>query len=765
MTGGDSRESLPVTEAFVGSGPSVETRPAVPPALPEWIGPFRVLKMLGQGGMGQVLLAEQTEPFERLVAIKLIRAEKVDAHRLRRFELERQALARMSHPNIAQVFEAGTRKSGQPYLVMEFVSGKPLTRYCDDHSLSLRERLRLFIAVCEGVQHAHQKAILHRDLKPSNILVAETDEDHPRPKIIDFGIAKALDGPEQTALTADLAVLGTPYYLSPESVQNLGDPDTRSDVYALGVILYELLAGLLPFRRGSTLEVLRAIADEEVQKPSQRLQERGAEWRREAALRRGGLDPRAHRAALAKELDWVVLKAMSRDRDSRYESAGELAAEIRRYLDHLPVVAGPPSASYRMAKFVRRHRLGVAAVLVASLGLLGGFTARSIEAQRANREALRAGLEAETARQVTDFLVSLFQGVSPGSGENADVTAREILSRGAERISTGLSDQPVVRARLLSILGNVYVDLGQFEQAGSLLEEGLELRRQLYGPRGSEYGAGLRDLGEARQFEGRQEEARDLLAEAIEIAREAGDERSVANASLGLAGAQAGLGKFEEAERLYLEVVRIREASDGADHLSVAATLNNLANLYFSLNRWPEAEAAHLRAIAIKEAALGEDHFLVGQSLSNLGNVYIAQGRLEEAQDLHRRALAIKASKLAPDHFEVGASFHNLGDIAYQRGDMEEAKRNYEEGLRIFQKGLEPDHPYLAFSYFGLGNVKRELGQPKEAESFYRQALAIRRGSHSADHPVVLEVVAELSTLLRSLGREEEAKALKGPQA
>ena len=751
-----------LTEPFLLSASSRETQvPGQAPPLPETIGSFRILEQLGQGGMGQVLLAEQTEPIQRQVAIKLIRAEKLDANRLRRFELERQALARMSHPNIAQVFEAGTRRNGQPYLVMEHVSGKPLTRYCDDLSLSLEQRLRLFIAVCEGVQHAHQKAILHRDLKPSNVLVAEADEGQPMPKIIDFGIAKALDGPEQTALTADMAVLGTPYYLSPEAVQFAEDVDTRSDVYALGVILYELLVGMLPFRGAKTLEVLRAIMDTEAKKPSEILLERDIGWRQKKARLRGGLDAKAHASALAGDLDWVTLKAISRDRDSRYESAGELAADLRRYLRHLPVLAGPPSTRYLISKFVRRHRLGVAAVLVAALGLIVGFTARSLEAQRANREAQRASREAETSKQISDFLVSLFEVSDPGSGERADVTAREILSRGSERIHESLADQPMVRARLLNLLGHVYGMLGQYQQAEPLVEEGLALRLEQFPRSHPEVADSLQELGQLRHWQGRTEEARDLLLEALETAAAGGDTEAMGVASMTLGGVYGNLGEFEEAERLYRRALEIRIAARGEDHSSVAATLNNLGNLYYDLQRWPEAEQAHLRAIAIKEKALGPEHFFVAQSLNNLGNVYVAQERLEEARELHRRALAIKSNKLPADHIEIGASHHNLGDIALAQGDVVAAEERYREGLRIFQSTLEPGHPYLAYSFVGLGAIREEQGDVELAAAFYRRALRIRRSAHPPGHPNLVEVVRRLAGTLRELGREDEARELE----
>ena len=354
---------------------------------PARVGPFHVLRQLGQGGMGTVYLAEQREPLRRQVAVKLVRAGLGDPRLQRRFEAEGQALARLSHPNVARVFEAGS-SDGRAYIAMEWVSdGQPIDAFCDARGLSIRDRLRLFRAACEGVRHAHQKAILHRDLKPSNILVGEV-EGQPVPRVIDFGLAKALDEPlSDTALSVDWGIIGTPNYLSPEAVQGPGaDLDTRTDVYALGVVLFELLSGARPFTAEDTSSLLRRILTDEVPRPSAVLASLTPAERTEVSRRRG-LDPAAHRRALQGELDWIVQRATARDRTARYGSAGDLSDEIGRFLNDEPLAASPPGRLYRLGKFVRRHRAGVAAVSFAVLALSGGLVARSLEAQRANREA------------------------------------------------------------------------------------------------------------------------------------------------------------------------------------------------------------------------------------------------------------------------------------------------------------------------------------------------------------------------------------------
>ncbi len=410
------RDADPLSSSppIAGSVPAAET------AHPQRIGRYRILEVLGQGGMGTVYLAEQTEPIRRQVAIKVIRASRRDAQFTHRFEAERQALARMSHPCIAQVYEAGDTESGQPFFAMEHVPGEPITDYCDRERLSIDQRLDLFVAVCRGIHHAHQKGILHRDIKPPNILVA-TEQGRPVPKIIDFGVAKMLDAKAaESPETVFGVVLGTPSYLSPESIAastdtDSADPDTRSDVYALGILLFELLVGERPFGRSgeSLLQILRQVTEGEVPAPSVR-------WR---ALTMGESDARAAARAtgaanvvrsLRGDLDWITLKATSRLREMRYDSAAELANDIERHRRFEPVHAGPPGRLYVLGKFARRYRAALLATGFVILALVGGVAARTLEARRANREAAAARqAQAETA-EVVEFLVDLFEVNDPG---------------------------------------------------------------------------------------------------------------------------------------------------------------------------------------------------------------------------------------------------------------------------------------------------------------------------------------------------------------
>jgi non-specific serine/threonine protein kinase/serine/threonine-protein kinase len=749
-SGGDAREAVDDLE------------PALPSLVPgqDRIGPYRLLQVLGEGGFGTVYLAEQSAPLQRQVAIKLLHLARRDRRLRRRFEVERQALARMSHPNVAVVYEAGFTHQGLPYIVMEYVPGVPITDYCDNHALSLRERLELFAVVCDGVQHAHQKAVLHRDLKPSNILVTESDG-KPLPKIIDFGIAKALDRPA-AQLTVDRGMVGTIAYLSPEAIEAGGrgaDLDTRADVYTLGVLLYELLAGIRPFGRSSDREIMNRILTGDAARPSDALMAMGRKTRETRAAKRR-IDVPGLRRALKDDLDAIVLKAIARERSARYTSAAELAADVRRHLAHEPVLAGPRGILYPAAKLIRRHRASAVAAVLVVLALVGGVVARTLEARRANAEAARANREAETARQVSAFLVSLFEA-SNIARSNRDTTARELLDRGAERIRTELKAQPLVRASVLRSLGFVYRSLGLYDKGEPLLRESVAIRRARLGSESLELEESLQDLGALLREEGHPKQALPVAEEALRIARRLKDPTLVGSDLMELAGVLSGLGRYAEAEPLLLEALAVREKAFGAESEKVSATLNNLGNLYYDLKRYPDSEKAQLRAIAIKEKTLGPDHPFVAQSFNNLANVYVAEKRLPEAEALHRRALAIKLKTLPPNHPEIGVTYFNLGDLAFEHRDLAKAGALYRQALDVWDKSLPATESFEGYALNGLANVERDLGHFAEAESLYRRALAIRKKNLPPGHPEIRETLDGYAALLRAAGRAKEAAALK----
>jgi non-specific serine/threonine protein kinase/serine/threonine-protein kinase len=734
---------------------------------PERIGLFRILQVLGEGGMGIVYEAEQTQPVRRRVALKVMRLGMDTKEVVARFEAERQALAVMEHANIAKVFEAGVTQRGRPYFVMETVRGVPLNEYCDNRKLSTRERLELFVPVCQAVQHAHQKGVIHRDLKPSNVLVTE-QEGTPVPKIIDFGIAKATGQrlTEKTVVTMHGQAMGTPAYMSPEQAEMSGlDVDTRTDIYSLGVMLYELLVGHLPIdpkELGLQAFIARLVLREtNPPTPSARLGGLGQTQGSVAASRR--TDAGALRRELRGDLDWIVMKAMEQDRTRRYETANALAFELGRYLRDEPVLARPPSAAYRFGKFVRRHRAGVAAAALAALALLVGAvlaTAGMVRATRAERATAR---EAEAARQVSDFLVGLFEVSDPGQARGNTITAREILDRGADKISTELTDQPRVQGRLMATMGEVYRALGLYDAAGELAERSLVIREEALSPEHEDVAASLDLLGSVYRFQGQYEEAEAALLRALAIREElyGTDDLRVVGTLEGLANTYTEQGKYDEAEPLMLRVVAIREEVMGPDDPVLARTLSNTGALYWRQGDVEQAEPYLRRALAIREDVLGPDDPDLADGYNNLGVLYWTLGRYDEAEESYGRAREIWSRALAPDHPYMAAIQNNLAETHWVQGEYAEAEALFLQALAIKEDILEPDHPSIAVSLNGLANVYRDMGRLAAAEPLYRRALRIRQRVLQADDPAIAETLADFARMLREAGREAEAGALE----
>ncbi|MGB6598944.1 MAG: serine/threonine-protein kinase, partial [Candidatus Acidiferrum sp.] len=489
------------------------------------IGPYRLLQLLGEGGMGEVWLAEQKKPIHRTVALKLIKAGMDTKVVVARFESERQALALMDHPNIARVFEAGSTAEGRPYFVMEYVPGLPITEYCDKHRMTLKERLELFVQVCDGVQHAHQKAIIHRDLKPSNVLVLEQDN-KAIPKIIDFGLAKATGRrlTDNTMFTELGVMLGTPEYMSPEQAdQREQNIDTRTDVYSLGVILYQLLVGVLPFeekalRAAGIEEILRVIREQEPPKPSTRIRSLGPASAASAEKRQE--QTQSFVRHLQGELDWVTMKALEKDRIRRYGSPAELSADIGHYLRHEPVLAHPPSPAYRASKFVRRHRWAVAAAASAAVLLITFTAVTAVQARRIAAERDRASRQAEAAQRVADFMKGMFKVSDPSQARGNSITARELLDRASKEIDTGLAKDPETQAQLMDVMGEVYESLGLYPQAHPLFEHATDIQRRVNGPRNPETLRSAAELAWLLLEEGHYVEAEKLARETLDIQRQ-----------------------------------------------------------------------------------------------------------------------------------------------------------------------------------------------------------------------------------------------------
>ena len=755
--------------------------------VPERIGVYRVDRLLGEGGMGRVYLAEQEGPIRRRVAIKLIKLGMDTREVIARFAAERQALAMMSHANIATVFEAGATPEGRPYFALEYVDGVPITDFCDRRRLDVDRRLALFLEVCYAVQHAHQKGIIHRDLKPSNLLV-ELQNGKPVPKVIDFGIAKAISGEggtEATALTRYGAWIGTPAYMSPEQA-DVHQPvaDVRTDIYALGVVLYELLAGALPFdperlTRAGGEEVRRILVEEEPPPPSARLPTLG-ERADEVARARS-----TERAALAKrlrgDLDWIVMKALAKEPARRYPAASELAGDVVRHLRHEPVVAGPPGVAYRLRKFVRRHRVAVAAATALIGALLAGVTGTSVGLARARRAERQASREAAIAADVTRFLVGLFQVSDPSEARGNSITAREILDRGARRIEEGLTADDAVRARLQQVMGTVYRELGLYAAAAPLLEGAVEILER-EGGESPELASALVDLGVLLRWRGDFDRAHALLERSLEIQRGSGSpgggdagRGELAQTLKEMALLLTERGDAEAAEATYRESNALAIEVFGAEHPLVAWNLNDLANLAVARGDYGEAEPLYLRSLEIHEKTLGPDHHYVGNNLNNLANLYQYRGEYERALPLQQRALELHENLLGPKHPLVATSLGNLAVIHRQLGSHEAAEAVQRRALEIRESLLGPAHPAVALSLYHLANLRRDRGLDEAAEPLYRRALEICEQSLGAGHfqtAVVAGSLADLYRQRRDPGRAEplfrraleSAEATVGPE-
>jgi non-specific serine/threonine protein kinase/serine/threonine-protein kinase len=726
---------------------------------------YRVLQKIGEGGFGEIWVADQLEPVRRRVAVKVLKAGMDTKAVLARFEAERQALAMMEHPNIAKVLDAGQTERGRPYFVMELVKGEPVTDYCNRHTLGTRARLELFLPVCAAVQHAHQKGIIHRDLKPSNILVSEQDG-HPVPKVIDFGIAKATNAAltERTVYTQQGQLIGTPAYMSPEQAEMGGlDVDTRADVYSLGIVLYELLAGAPPFSPETLAtagfsEIQRIIREVEPQRPSTRVG--GASGAAVADQRRTTL--RGLTRELREDLDWIVLKAIEKDRTRRYTGPSALARDIERHLHHEPVEAGPPSKRYRVRKFVRRHTLGVGVAVTALLGLLTVAATMTVQARRIARERDRVAVEARTASEVSEFLIDLFEVSDPGEARGNTVTAREILDEGAARIREDLDAQPVVRARLMGVMARVYRALGLYDPAEPLARESLDLRRRELGDDHPETLGALHDLATQRWNQGRYDEAEPLFQEAMERERRVfGDDDP---RTLRLMNSAANLysdqGRYADAESLYVQVVDARRRTVGDDDRETLRALGNLALLYYDEARYDDAEPLYLETLERQRRVLGDDHPETIDTMNNLGILYWAVGRFDEAESVYSQALEARLRVQGPDHPRTLGTMNNLALLKHYQKKYDEAEPLYRETLEGKRRTLGPDHHQTMNSMINLALLYNHQERWEESETLYRQALEIAQRTLGEDNPETLTTRLNLAILFVNTGRYDEAEPM-----
>ncbi|HEY7307193.1 MAG TPA: serine/threonine-protein kinase [Bryobacteraceae bacterium] len=728
------------------------------------IGPYRLLEKLGEGGMGEVWLAEQTAPIRRRVALKLIKAGMNSREVVARFESERQVLALMDHPAIARVLDAGSTPNGTPYFVMGYVAGIPITDYCDKHRLTMRERLDLFVQVCQGVQHAHQKAIIHRDLKPSNILVTEVDG-RATPKIIDFGVAKAVSQrlTAETMFTRRGALIGTPEYMSPEQADSGGeDIDTRTDVYSLGVVLYELLVGALPLdlkqiRNLAFHELLRRLREDDAPRPSTKLRTLGDESSITARNRR--TEPGALGKELRGDLDAIALKALEKDRARRYAAPSDLAADIGRYLNDEPVMASPPSLTYRAQKFVRRHRWGVAASLAVALALVALAVTMTIQSARIARERDRANREAESARRVADFLVGIFKVSDPDESRGNRVTAREILDKAAGQIDASMPGQPEMQARMMATIGRVYEGLGLYEPARKLLEKAVDIRRRTLGPEHLDTLNAQRLLARIEMYQGKYMPAEELLRATYAVQRRvlgAENDETLRTAST-LGGLYSQQGRYREAEQLLLGVLETTRRVRGPDDPQTLEVMHNLGIVYDGLRSYGKEEEIWRELLNARRRLLGSDHPSTIATLQNLAYVEYRQGKYQAAEKGQQEALSIARRVYGPDHPDVLIITSNLANTLEAEHRLGEAEKLQRGVLEARRRTLGPDNPDTLFAGNNLASVLAGEGRYREARELYLAALEGERRVLGEKHPEIAFVLYNLGALEASQGHKGSA--------
>jgi len=688
------------------SAPTPE--PATPPQ--HGFGAYRLLGELGEGGMGTVYLAERVDGhFEQQVAVKVLKQGVSSAEALRRFLQERQILARLQHPGIARLLDGGVTAEGTPYFVMERVEGQPLTAYCDREGLGIDERLRVFVAVCDAVLYAHRNLVVHRDLKPSNILVDAARQ----VKLLDFGIAKLLSegagGSAEPARTTLRAM--TPEYAAPEQVR--GEPvTTATDVYALGVILYELLAGERPYRveRASAADIERAILEQEPRRPSAC-----------AAAGPGlpGLGPRERSRRLRGDLDGIVLKALEKEPERRYASAEALAIDVRRHLDGLPVGAQGVGLAYRARKFVGRHRLGVAAVTLVLVSLMGGLVGTLHQARRASAEARKASA-------VKDFLKSLFSASNPAQAQGKALTAKQLLDDGARRIETELSAQPDVQSEVRRLIASVYFDLGEYEHSRSLLDADLERQRSLQGPRSLGVAELLAELGDTLYWLNRRDEARAMFEEALGIETERRGARTPQAAALlrGLGRLDREDGNLGASEQKLKQALAILAETGHDDGREVADTRESLAITHSMAGRREEAVVVHAQVAAWRERYLGPDHPDTLKARSSQATRLLELGRMAEGWQILEDVAARQRRVLGPRHDALAYSLRVLATSFDTGGRTEEALPRIAEALAIHREAIGPGHVQTVVDLALQGMIEARAGRLADAQRDCREVLA-----------------------------------------
>lgn len=745
----------------------------------EQVGSYRIVELIGEGGMGEVYRAERRSPIRQTVALKIVKLGLNSREIVGRFESERQALALMDHPGIARVIDAGTTVTGRPYFVMDFVDGKPITQFCDENRLSVNDRLKLFRQVCEAIGHAHTKAIIHRDIKASNVL-AYLKEGLPSVKVIDFGIAKALRADPLTDLTVNTGqgrAIGTYEYMSPEQAEGSADIDTRTDVYSLGVLLYELLTGAKPFDP-STLthatdeEMRRMIREVEPARPSTRLVELGPDATLLAERRQARLD--ALTRQLRGELEWIPLMAMRKERSRRYLSPAELAQDISNYLEGRPLLAGQESRAYRLRKHVHRHRRGLIAAVAGAICCTGAavYYVHSLRAEQAKTQKALAESEVQRSEALkqtkvaldsSNFLANLLRNADPNKSLGENVTVVKALESAIASLDAndGKTIEPLSEATIRYTVGTTMRALGRYDEALTQLRLARELDAKHRPPADPQIPVTLSDLALVLTNQGRIAEAEPLYRETLRHheANLPPDSEEIAVTLSSIATLIKEQKRFEEAEQLAKRTLEIRRRIFPATHPQVATSLNTLAQLYWMQGKLDQAEPLVKESLEMRRATLPAGHPMIATSLLNLSVLQRDRGRFAEAEPIARQALELRRAALPPTHPDLSTATDNLARILQGQNRLEEAEALFRETISIRKAGYPAGDPRIADSLYRLALLVKTQSRFDVAETLFREALAIQTARDPKAAPTT-QTATQLAELLAQCGREIEGSAL-----
>jgi|GEM_PF-262904 len=745
------------------------------------VGSYRLIARLAIGGMSTVYLGERTDaPSEQRVAIKIITTIGPLPQRFqKRFLHERRMLAKLDHPNIARLLHGGVTDDGWPYLVMEYIDGKPIDEYCDEQGLSIDGRIAVFRDVCAAVQYAHQNLVVHRDLKPSNILVTPDGV----PKLLDFGIAKLLqdDYDLQRGAVPTTEQFMTPEYASPEQIRG-ASITTASDVYSLGVVLYQLLTGRQPhsFKTRLVYEIARIVCDEDPLKPSiAASQTDDAPHQRDLHRRTAPVQDRALTTRktrnkigprLAGDMDAIVMRAMRKEPGSRYSSADQFADDLGRYLQGLPVRARKGTWRYRASKFVRRNRTGVVGLAAVFVALVAGGATSTWFAIQAGREA-RAATAArdEATRQaafvlaVNDFLNTDLLAAAAPEAQGKDVSMRSVLDAASKTIATKFKGAPLIEASVRTTLGNTYMSLGEYDIAASHYERALSLRRAELGENHLDTLDAMAKLAELYMHQGRYEKSEPLLVRGLEASRRLlGEEHPTTLDFMSiLASLWVQLGRYDEAEPLHAKALDANRRLRGEDHPDTLACMNKLAQQYVTQGRYDEAEPLLVKSLEANRRVLGEDHSDSLVSMTNLAELYTLQGRFDEAESLQTKGLELSRRALGEEHPTTLSYMNNLAELFNQLGRYDEAVPLLEQALEVRLRVLGNNHPHTLTTMMNLALLYDRLGRYGEAEDLYTSALEGFNRVLGEDHQSTLATMGNLSELYRKQGKYDEAESLR----